>query len=217
MQDWIAESGKHRGDPALYMTKITAALDKVKSYPYVDAAKIAVIGYCFGGTGIVNMAIMGSDVLGVVGYHSGLSGRVMRNKTNPVAIKTKILMHSGVADDADPATDIAVLEQDFEDASATYEIARYGNKVDHSFTVSGVSGHNARADYRSWESTKLFLHELFMGMPQPTKSHNASSCTDAQATSDTTSSSGTATVSGTSRAAMSIGTMFGVLVMLSAN
>merc|ERR1719174_2827987 len=113
MQDWAAASGMHRGNPTLYMAKITAALDKVKTYTFVDTTKIAVIGYCFGGTGIVNMAIMGSDVLGVVGYHSGLTGRVMRNKTNPVAVTTKILMHSSVQDDS--STDIAALEQDFED------------------------------------------------------------------------------------------------------
>ena len=61
--DWAAAAGRHRGDPTLYMSKINAALEQVKSYSFVDTSKIAVIGYCFGGTGIVNMAILGVDVL----------------------------------------------------------------------------------------------------------------------------------------------------------
>jgi dienelactone hydrolase len=181
MQHWIAASSMHRGNPALYMSKITAALDKVKTLNNVDATKIAVIGYCFGGTGIVNMALMGSDVLGVVGYHSGLTQRVMFNKTKPMEVKTKVLMHSGVMDDA--ATNVAALEQDFEAANATYEIARYGKQVFHSFTdwantpgVPGMAVYNERADYRSWESTKLFLAELFNGMPQPARGHSVAQC-----------------------------------------
>mmetsp|Transcript_31997 Transcript_31997/g.60255 ORF Transcript_31997/g.60255 Transcript_31997/m.60255 type:complete len:331 (-) Transcript_31997:377-1369(-) len=169
MADWGAAAGAHRGNPDLYMAKINAALDKVKMYDFVDTAKIAVIGYCFGGTGVVNMAILGSDVLGVVGYHSGInpSVRVVRgNSTVPVT--AKVLLHSGVQDDA--ATDMALLEQEFEDAQATFEIVRYGSGVYHSFTEWSANFpmqamYDQRADVRSWESTKLFLSELFTGLP----------------------------------------------------
>lgn len=168
MQDWMAASSTHRGNVALYMSKINAALHKVKSYKFVDSSKVAVIGYCFGGTGIVNMAILGSDVLGVVGYHSGIqpdSGVIHSQAMHP-AIKIKILLHSGARDDN--ATHVAMLEQEFEATNATYEIIRYGSGVYHSFTewtsnVPGQALYNARADYRSWESTKLFLTELFTG------------------------------------------------------
>ncbi|CAJ1396165.1 unnamed protein product [Effrenium voratum] len=169
MSDWAAAAGMHRGNPDLYMSKINAALDQVKSYDFVDTSKIAVIGYCFGGTGVVNMAILGADVLGVVGYHSAISSsaRVMRgNSTTPVT--AKVLLHSGVDDDA--ATDVAILEEELEAAGATYEIVRYGADIFHSFTEwsansPGQAMYSHRADYRSWESTKLFLHELFMGLP----------------------------------------------------
>lgn len=184
MADWSAAATKHHGNATLYYAKITAALDKVKTYDFVDTTKIATIGYCFGGTGSINMAILGSDVLGVVGYHAGVANRVMRNKANPVAVTAKVLIHSGVEDDK--ATDIAALEQDFEDAKATYEIARYGSKIYHSFThwsanSPGAAMYNARADYRSWESTKLFLKELFAGMPMPAKAHGADMCSDTSA------------------------------------
>ena len=165
--DWAAAAGRHRGDPTLYMSKINAALEQVKSYSFVDTSKIAVIGYCFGGTGIVNMAILGVDVLGVVGYHSGIqpNRRVLRSDST-VPVRAKVLLHSGVQDDL--ATDIALLEREFEDANATFEIVRYGSDVLHTFTNwyandPGVAVYNQRADVRSWESTKLFLSEIFEG------------------------------------------------------
>ncbi|CAE7491975.1 unnamed protein product [Symbiodinium natans] len=169
MSDWMAASSAHRGNPDLYMSKISAAIDKVKTYDFVDTSKIAVIGYCFGGTGVVNMAILGMDILGVVGYHSGIqpNARVVRgNSTVPVV--AKVLLHSGVMDDA--ATDMALLEQELESAQATYEIDRYGSGVYHSFTewsaaFPGQAMYDQRADVRSWESTKLFLTELFSGLP----------------------------------------------------
>merc|ERR1719478_868872 len=159
----------HRGNPELYMAKITAALNQVKTYNFVDATKIAVIGYCFGGTGIVNMAILGSDVLGVVGYHSGIAPS-SRGATASASsdIKAKILLHSGVKDDE--AAHVAALEDEFEAAGAKYEIVRYGSGVYHSFTdwhanVPTQAMYDARADYRAWESTKLFFKELFDGLP----------------------------------------------------
>ena len=44
MSDWMAASSAHRGNPDLYMSKISAAIDKVKSYDFVDTTKVAVIG-----------------------------------------------------------------------------------------------------------------------------------------------------------------------------
>ncbi|CAE7856846.1 K02A2.1 [Symbiodinium microadriaticum] len=80
----------------------------------------------------------------------------------------KVLLHSGVKDDA--ATDMAMLEEEFESAGATYEIARYGSGIYHSFTewtasVPMQAMYDQRADVRSWESTKHFLMELFVGLP----------------------------------------------------
>jgi dienelactone hydrolase len=169
MMDWINASSTHRQNSTLYMAKIHAAITKVKTLDFVDTSKIAVIGYCFGGTGIVNMALLGEDVLGVVGYHSGIApaNRVRRQNTS-APMKAKLLLHSGVKDDK--ATDMALLEQELEEAGAKYEIARFGSGVVHSFTAwdaksPGQAMYDRRADVRSWHSTAFFLKELFEGMP----------------------------------------------------
>merc|ERR1719223_2666873 len=178
MQDWMAASSAHRGNPDLYMDKMEVAIAEVRSLDFVDETKVAVIGYCFGGTGIVNMALSGGDVLGVVGYHSGIAPNARVAHTNGTAITAKLLLHSGVMDDA--AQDIALLESELEAAEASYEIVRFGSGVVHSFThwgsnTPGMAVYDARADYRSRESTKLFLHELFHGMPVPERSDESSS------------------------------------------
>lgn len=60
--------------------------------------------------------------------------------------------------------------KEFEAAGATYEIISYGSNVFSGFTEwsarsPGLQMYSWRADYRSWESTKLFLQELFTGLP----------------------------------------------------
>eukprot|EP00928_Gymnodinium_smaydae_P046516 TRINITY_DN309_c0_g1_i1.p1 TRINITY_DN309_c0_g1~~TRINITY_DN309_c0_g1_i1.p1 ORF type:complete len:312 (-),score=67.51 TRINITY_DN309_c0_g1_i1:287-1222(-) len=176
MGDWAAAAGKHRRNVSPYMTKIRAAVDKVKAYDFVDTSKIAVIGYCFGGTGVVNMALLGEDVLGVVGYHSGIApnSRAKFNASSGVKVTAKVLLHSGVKDDE--AVDIATLEEELESAGATYEIDRYGSGVYHSFTewssnVPNMAMYDQRSDVRSWTSTKHFLKELFEGLPAADRSH----------------------------------------------
>ena len=80
----------------------------------------------------MNMAILGSDVLGVVGYHSGIAPGSTVVRPDKAIITAKVLLHSGVKDDA--AADIALLEDVLEAGQATYEIVRYGSGVFHSFT-----------------------------------------------------------------------------------
>lgn len=170
MADWGAAAGAHRGNPDLYMAKINAALEQLENYDYVNSSQIAVVGYCFGGSGVVNMAILGFNVSGVVGYHSGIdpNSRVVRSSSSDLNVGAKVLLHSGVDDDA--WTDVGLLMDEFEAANAKYEIVRYGKDVFHSFTewnanFPGQAIYDHRADYRSWESTKLFLQELFLDLP----------------------------------------------------
>eukprot|EP00448_Togula_jolla_P030288 CAMPEP_0170620466 /NCGR_PEP_ID=MMETSP0224-20130122/28073_1 /TAXON_ID=285029 /ORGANISM="Togula jolla, Strain CCCM 725" /LENGTH=558 /DNA_ID=CAMNT_0010946641 /DNA_START=105 /DNA_END=1781 /DNA_ORIENTATION=+ len=182
MADWGAAASAHRGNSTLYHEKIQAALDHVKTYDFVDSTKVAVVGYCFGGTGIVNLALLGADVAGVVGYHSGISpdSRVLYDPTTSPPVRAKVLLHSGVMDD--DATEMEMLAQELESANATYEIIRYGKDVYHSFTEwnansPGSSMYDQRADVRSWESTKHFLNEVLMTPSAPVRGPESASLT----------------------------------------
>jgi len=170
-QDWMAASGAHDQNATMYMSKIHGAVAQAMSYDFVDPARMAAIGYCFGGRGLINVALVGysgfsgiefpSGLLGVVSYHGGLSGGVLE----PVAgSRPQLLVHSGNPDDQNE--DIMNLTRDLESVSAEYSISRYGHGVFHSFTewdaaTPGVAMYSPMADQRSWEATERFFVELF--------------------------------------------------------
>lgn len=173
MSDWIAASSAHSSNATKYMKKIHGAFTKLLTYDVVDSAKLAALGYCFGGTGMVNLAMVGhggvpgvtfpSGLLGVVSYHGGLSS----GYAAPVSgTRPKLLLHSGGKDDANDK--ISKLTDDLESVGATYEINRFGSNVLHSFTewsanTPGQAKYDARADGRSWSDTMHFLQEIFKG------------------------------------------------------
>ena len=57
--------GPLMADPSGSRTRAKAGLAALKARPEVDAARIAAIGYCFGGTMALELARSGSDVVGV--------------------------------------------------------------------------------------------------------------------------------------------------------
>jgi len=153
------------------MSKIHGAIAQVLSYDFVDADNLAAIGYCFGGTGLINLAMAGHDgvpevqfpvgLKGVVSFHGGLSsGYLAPGGTS----RPKIMIHSGAKDDGN--ADISKLTDDLESIGASYQITRYGSGVFHSFTEwsannPGVGAYDARADFRSWHDTLMFFEEIF--------------------------------------------------------
>jgi len=60
-------------DPQLGKSRLEAAAKKLQEYPQADANKMAAIGYCFGGSMVLNGAKMGMDLKGVVSFHGGLA------------------------------------------------------------------------------------------------------------------------------------------------
>ena len=61
-------------DPQLAKSFLEAALSKIKEYPQTDPDNILAIGYCFGGSVVLNSAKLGADLKGVVSFHGGLAG-----------------------------------------------------------------------------------------------------------------------------------------------
>ena len=59
------EAGKYKGDRKLYRARLNAGLEQLKKDGLTDTSKIAAIGYCFGGTGVLELARSGTDLVGV--------------------------------------------------------------------------------------------------------------------------------------------------------
>ena len=163
-QEAGTQAGKFKGDRTLYRARIKAALDTLKAQPGVDGSKLAVIGYCFGGTGALEAARAGLPVKGVVSFHGGLDvpeGRAVK----PIA--AKVLVCHGAVDPYVPAKDVAAFHEEMKAAKADYIFIAYAGAV-HAFTQKeagndpskGVAYQEAAAT-RSWRHMKDFLGEIF--------------------------------------------------------
>lgn len=159
-----ATSGKFKSDRQLYRQRLNAGLEQLKSRPMVDGSRIAAIGYCFGGTGVLELARSGAEVQGVVSFHGALDSPAPEDGKN---IRAKVLVCHGADDPFVKAEDIAAMKKEFNDAQVDWQMIYYANAV-HSFTQpmagndnSRGAAYNEKADHRSWQAMQSFFGELF--------------------------------------------------------
>ena len=153
-------------DPAMAKVRFDAALAKVKLMPQADTNQVAAIGYCFGGTQVLNMAKLGSPLAGVVSFHGGLAG-VPADKN---LLKAPILVCHGEADSFVPAAEVAAFKKQMDSIGANYTFKSYANAT-HAFsnpeaTEKGKKfnipiSYNAAADSSSWNDMKVFFAQIF--------------------------------------------------------
>src|SRR5690242_19000154 len=65
-----AWAGELMGDDALLRCRARAGYDQLVSQPTVDKKRVAVIGYCMGGTVALDLARSGADLAAVVAFHA---------------------------------------------------------------------------------------------------------------------------------------------------
>ncbi len=162
-QEAGALAGKYKNDFALFQSRIKAAIDELIKQG-ADPKRIAVMGYCFGGTGAIEAARANLPVSGVISFHGSLLKATTRP---PQAIKTKVLVLHGADDPYESEKEIKDFHQEMRDAKADWQMIYYADAV-HAFTQveagmdkSRGAAYNEKADKRSWEHLKLFLTEIF--------------------------------------------------------
>lgn len=158
------EATKYKTDRTLLRARVNAGLDQLKSSPFVDPTKLAAIGYCFGGTTVIELARSGATLNGVVSFHGGLDSPT---PADGAKIKCKVLACHGADDPFVSAADKTAFEAEMRDHKADWQLIEYGGAV-HSFTQpmagndnSKGAAYNEHADKRSWEAMKQFFAELF--------------------------------------------------------
>ena len=158
------EAGKYKQDRALLRQRVNAALAELRRQPLVDPARLAAIGYCFGGTTVLELARSGAEVAGVVTFHGGLDSP---NPADGKHIKAKLLILHGADDPFVPAKDIEAFQKELREAGVDWQMIYYSGAV-HSFTDASARGpasagaaYNEAADRRSWAAMKQFFAELF--------------------------------------------------------
>jgi dienelactone hydrolase len=155
-------SSEIKNNPDLLRERFTAAMDELKSQPLCDADRIAAIGYCFGGTVVLEMARMGTDLAAVVSFHGGLGSKVPEDERG--GIRAKVLACHGADDPHVPPEEVETFQDEMRESGADWVLISYGNAV-HSFTNPKANSESARynekAARRSWEAMKDFFRETF--------------------------------------------------------
>ncbi|CAM4172915.1 MULTISPECIES: dienelactone hydrolase family protein [Flavobacterium] len=146
-----------------YQKRIQLAIDQLVKQG-ANADEIAVIGYCFGGTGAIEAARDGLKVKGVVSFHGGLGKDPMRISQ---PITAKVLVLHGADDPYVPQKEIQAFQDEMRISKADWQMNYYANAV-HAFTHKDLdtdnskgAAYNEKADKRSWEAMKAFFIELF--------------------------------------------------------
>jgi dienelactone hydrolase len=148
-------AGQFKTDYKLYQQRISLALEQLKAAG-AKSSKIAVIGYCFGGSGALETARAGFDVAGVVSIHGGLA-KAPERPNGP--IKAKILVEHPAEDKSVKKEDIDNLVKEMNEGKADWQIITYAN-CGHTFTNPTSKDYNEVMAKRAWNHTLLFLGEV---------------------------------------------------------
>jgi dienelactone hydrolase len=162
-KDAGAEATKYKTNRALLRLRVNAGLAELKQIELVDTNRIAAIGYCFGGTTVIELARSGAALNGIVSFHGGLDSSAPTDGKN---IQCKVLVCHGADDPFEKPEDLAAFESEMRTANVDWRLIMYGGAV-HSFTQPMADGslpgakYNERADKRSWQDMKQFFAEIF--------------------------------------------------------
>lgn len=164
----VDEAGKLAGqlkkDRKLLRERVNAGFAELLKQPNVDAARTAAIGFCFGGTTVLELARSGTKLGGVVTFHGGLDSPAPADAKN---IKSKILVLHGAADPYEQPADFTAFQKELSDAKVDWQLISYGGAV-HCFTdqTAGTDpskgcAYDPVADARSWAAMRAFFEEIF--------------------------------------------------------
>ena len=157
-------AGGFKNDRKLYRQRLNLGLEQLRAVAKVDKKRVAAIGYCFGGTGVLELARSGADINGVVSFHGGLDSPTPADGAN---IKAKLLICHGADDPFVPADEIEAMKKELNTAKVDWQMIYYADAV-HSFTqpMAGTdksrgAAYNEKADKRSWVAMRSFFDEIF--------------------------------------------------------
>lgn len=158
------QAGYYKEHRDILRKRALAGLEFLSKEPMVDVQNMAAIGYCFGGTTVLEMARAGMPLSGVVSFHGGLSTSLPAAQGD---VKAKVLVLHGADDPFVPSQEVDGFTKEFNLAKADWQMVFYSGAV-HSFTRKDAgddnskgAAYNERADKRSWEAMKVFFEELF--------------------------------------------------------
>jgi len=156
--------GGLRAEPEELRARGRAALDTLAALPEVDAGRLAAIGFCFGGSVVLELAREGADLKAVVSFHGVLTTKM---PAQPGAVKASVLVCTGVDDPLAPPEQVADFKNEMRTGGVRdWQVIAYGNTL-HGFANPAADGsmmrtalYNAQADRRSWVAMQSLFDEV---------------------------------------------------------
>jgi dienelactone hydrolase len=144
-------------------SRARAGLDVLTKHERVDPARVAAMGYCFGGTIALELAWSGAPLVGAVSFH----GHPTSPREQDLAgVRAAILVCHGADDGFVPDEMLATFERTMREGKIDWQLIKYGGAV-HSFTNQGADAHgipgvayHEKADRRSWSHMETFFEEV---------------------------------------------------------
>jgi len=155
-------------DPTALRARAGGALTALASLPGVDTARLAAVGFCFGGLAALELARSGANLRAVVCFHGKLTSPVPAEIDG---VRAAVLVCTGAADPFVGRDQRTAFEDEMTHARADWQLNVYA-KAMHGFTERSVSppqvsrpgvGYDEAADRRSWEAMRSFLAERLTG------------------------------------------------------
>lgn len=168
IEDTMPRLGELMGDPGQVRALGQAGLDVLLARPEVDPDRVAAMGFCFGGSMVLELARAGLDLKAVIGFHPGLGGVDVEAARS---IRASVLMFCGAADSLIGKDARDAFEAEMTEAGvADWRMEVLGG-VGHSFTNISVDeigmpgvAFDERADRRCWRTALALLSET-IGAP----------------------------------------------------
>jgi dienelactone hydrolase len=163
LEDMRGLVGDLRNEPTKLRARARAALATLASLPQVDAARLCAIGFCFGGSVVLELARDGADLKAAVSFHGVLATKA---PALPGKVKAGVLVLTGGNDPLAPPDHVAAFEEEMRAANVRdWQVVTYGN-TNHAFTNPAADGsflpgtlYNEQSDRRSWAAMSSFLEE----------------------------------------------------------
>ena len=163
LEDMRGLVGDLRNEPTKLRARGRAALAALASLPQVDAERLCAIGFCFGGSVVLELARDGADLKAVVSFHGVL---VTKTPALPGKVKASVLVLTGANDQLAPPDHVAAFENEMR-AAGVRDWQVITCNTHHAFTNPAADGsflsgtlYNEQSDRRSWAAMKSFLEEV---------------------------------------------------------
>lgn len=156
--------GGLRAEPEKLHARGRAALAALANLPDVDTSRLAAIGFCFGGSVVLELAREGADLKVVVSFHGVLATKM---PAQPSRVKASVLVLTGAEDPLAPPVQVTAFENEMREGYVRdWQVISYGNTL-HGFTNPAADGsmmrtalYNEQADRRSWAAMRGLFDEV---------------------------------------------------------